>query len=172
MNSLFNLKRTTLVLALLTAGASYNAMAFDTDELKNDQTAYAEQFDNLDASGNGLLTWPEAAKDKSISDKAFANADKDHDGTLDKNEYAEVKTALGQKKVGRIVDDSVITTKAKAKLLAAEDLKSLKISVETFKGEVILSGFVNNAAAKEKAEQVVSQIEGVKSVQNSLVVKS
>jgi len=172
MKSLINLRKTTLAVALLVAGFSYNAMAFDTDEVQNDQAAYAEQFDNLDASGNGLLTWSEAAKDKSISNKVFTNADKDHDGTLDKDEYAQVKTEVGQKRVGQVVSDSVITTKAKAKLLAAEEFKSLKISVETHKGEVILSGFVNNAEDKDKAEQVVSQIEGVKSVKNSLVVKS
>ena len=74
--------------------------------------------------------------------------------------------------VGNVIDDSIITTKAKAKILATEDLKSLQISVETHLGEVILSGFVDNEAAKMKAEEVVSKIEGVKSVKNGLEIRS
>ncbi len=73
--------------------------------------------------------------------------------------------------MGVVVDDSVITTKAKAELLATKDLRSLQVSVETRKGQVILSGFVDNAAMKAKAEEVVAKIDGVKSVKNSLVVK-
>ena len=66
----------------------------------------------------------------------------------------------------------MITSKAKAEILGTEGLKSLQISVETHKGEVILSGFVDNEAAKTKAGEVVSKIEGVKTVKNSLEVKS
>lgn len=166
-----NIKRTTLVIAMTAASVSFHANAFDTDQVQDNQTSYAEQFNQLDVSGNGLLTWPEAAKDKSLNSKHFARADKDNDGSLDKDEYAEIKTELGQKKVSQVVSDSVITTKAKAKLLAEESLKSLKISVETYKGEVILSGFVRDEATKARAEEVVATIEGVKSVKNSLVIK-
>lgn len=167
-----NIKKTTLVLAMATVGFSFHANAFDTDQVQDTQTSYAEQFNQLDVSGNGLLTWPEASRDKSLNSKHFAKADKDHDGSLDKDEYAEIKTELGQQKVSQVVSDSVITTKAKAKLLAEESLKSLKISVETYKGEVILSGFVKDNATKAKAQEVVASIEGVKSVKNGLVVKS
>lgn len=45
---------------------------------------------------------------------------------------------------GGYIDDSVITTKVKSALLAEKDLKSTQISVETFKGRVQLSGFVNS----------------------------
>ncbi len=74
--------------------------------------------------------------------------------------------------VGDVIDDSIITAKAKAEILGTTDLKSLQISVETRDGEVILSGFVDNAAAKMKAEEVVSKVEGVKSVKNGLEVRS
>ena len=66
----------------------------------------------------------------------------------------------------------MITSKAKAELLAEKDLKSLQISVKTYKGAVILSGFVDDELSKVKAETIVSKIDGVKSVKNSLVVKS
>ena len=73
--------------------------------------------------------------------------------------------------VRTVVDDAVITTKAKAAILAADDLKSLQISVETRKGEVILSGFVDSEVARLKAEALVAKIEGVQLVRNSLEVK-
>jgi hyperosmotically inducible periplasmic protein len=66
----------------------------------------------------------------------------------------------------------VITAKAKSKLLAEESFKSLNISVETYEGNVILSGFVNSNELKVKATEIVSSIEGVKSVKNSLMIKS
>ena len=77
-----------------------------------------------------------------------------------------------ERTVGNMIDDSVITTKAKAAIFNAPDLKTLQISVQTRKGEVLLSGFVDNQAAKMKAEEVVKNIAGVKSVINSLEVKA
>jgi osmotically-inducible protein OsmY len=77
-----------------------------------------------------------------------------------------------KRKVGEVLDDSVITTKAKAAIFNTPDLKTLQISVETRKGEVLLSGFVDSEVAKMKAEEVVKNVGGVKSVKNSLEVKS
>lgn len=171
MNNI-NTKKTTMAMMLLAAGVSFHASAFDTDQVQDAQASYAEQFKRLDTNSNDLLTMTEAEKDKSLNSKLFAQADKDNDGTLNKDEYAEVKTKVSEQKVSQVVSDSVITTKAKAKLLAEESLKSLKISVETYKGEVILSGFVANETMKAKAEQVVASVEGVKSIKNGLVVKS
>ena len=72
---------------------------------------------------------------------------------------------------GEYVDDSVITTKVKA--LIAEDafLKSFQISVETFKGNVQLSGFVDSQKAVDRASKITSSVKGVKSVKNNLIVK-
>ena len=72
---------------------------------------------------------------------------------------------------GEYVDDSVITTKVKSQLAGDDFLKSLQISVETFKGIVQLSGFVNNQKAVEKAGQIARRVKGVKSVKNDLIVK-
>ena len=77
-----------------------------------------------------------------------------------------------ERTVGNVIDDSVITTKAKAAIFNAPDLKTLQISVQTRKGEVLLSGFVDNEAAKMRAEEVVKNVAGVKSVINSLEVKA
>ena len=75
------------------------------------------------------------------------------------------------RKVGEVFDDSVITTKAKAAIFNTPNLKTLQISVETRKGEVALSGFVDSETAKMKAEEVVRNVGGVKSVTNYLEVK-
>lgn len=72
---------------------------------------------------------------------------------------------------GEYVDDSVITTKVKAAIFNEPTLKTLQINVETFKGIVQLSGFVDSAQSVEKAAEVAGRVEGVKEVKNSLVVK-
>jgi osmotically-inducible protein OsmY len=72
---------------------------------------------------------------------------------------------------GEYVDDSVITTKVKAKFANDDFFKSFQISVETYKGIVQLSGFVNSQQAVNKAGEIVRTVQGVKSVKNDLIVK-
>jgi osmotically-inducible protein OsmY len=72
---------------------------------------------------------------------------------------------------GEYVDDSVITTKVKTLLANDDFIKSFEISVETFKGTVQLSGFVNSKQAVNKAGEIARSVQGVKSVKNNLIVK-
>ena len=72
---------------------------------------------------------------------------------------------------GDYVDDSVITTKVKTLLAEDDFLKSFQIGVETFKGTVQLSGFVNSQRAVDKAVDITKSVKGVKSVKNDLIVK-
>jgi osmotically-inducible protein OsmY len=72
---------------------------------------------------------------------------------------------------GQYVDDSSITTKVKAKLLDDSMIKSLEISVKTYKGVVELSGFVDNKDQVDRAGDLAGQVEGVQSVKNNLIVK-
>ena len=71
---------------------------------------------------------------------------------------------------GQYVENSVVTAKVKEKFLADPGIKSLKIEVETFKGVVQLSGFVDSADQKARAEQIAGSVEGVRSVKNDIVV--
>ena len=73
---------------------------------------------------------------------------------------------------GRVVDDSVITGKVKAALVADPTTKAHEISVETFKGVVQLSGFVDSSEARSRATQVAQQVEGVKNVKNELELRN
>lgn len=72
---------------------------------------------------------------------------------------------------GQYVDDSVITAKVKAAILGEASLKVAEINVETFKGEVQLSGFVSHASDIPTAVRVTRAVAGVSSVKNSLQVK-
>lgn len=76
-----------------------------------------------------------------------------------------------QEGAGEYVDDAVITTKVKAAILREDTLKVAEINVETFKGVVQLSGFVNSQADINTAVKLASKTEGVKSVKNDMRLK-
>jgi osmotically-inducible protein OsmY len=76
-----------------------------------------------------------------------------------------------QESAGEYLDDSVITTEVKSLLAADDFLKSFQVGVETFKGTVQLSGFVDSQAAVDKASEIARSVKGVTSVKNDLVVK-
>ena len=76
-----------------------------------------------------------------------------------------------QEGTGEYIDDSVITTKVKAAVFNEPSLKSAEINVETYKGTVQLSGFVNSESDIQKAVEVARSIKGVSSVKNDMRVK-
>ena len=76
-----------------------------------------------------------------------------------------------QSSTGEYIDDSVITTKVKSLLAADDFLKSFQIGVETYKGVVQLSGFVDAQKAIDKAVEITRSVNGVKSIKNDLIVK-
>jgi hyperosmotically inducible protein len=75
-----------------------------------------------------------------------------------------------QRSVGQAVDDVTIGTKLKAALAADPELSALKINVDTTQGNVKLRGEVKNIALRRKAEEMARKIEGVKSVDNQLLI--
>lgn len=250
MNKLYTIQLTApklthaLALAFALSATSISVMAQDEyePELTGWQTPLAAEFARLDTSGNGLLRPDEASKGRAFNKKTFAQADVDHDGYIDQNEYIHFKTgewpvvvqpnqaqtapdqsnqnqlnpqplpepvitdqpvpnqsdagpnnglrmtkelgsidaAIQQVKVlteqgaatTAVSDDTVITHRAIATLLGTEDLEGMKINVETYLGEVLLSGVVDSQKDKMKAAYVVSKVEGVKSVKNELQVMS
>lgn len=76
-----------------------------------------------------------------------------------------------QESTGEYVDDSRITTVVKSKLLGSKNVSGTAISVETFKGTVQLSGFVDTDAQRKEAERLASSVKGVRSVENRISVK-
>ena len=76
-----------------------------------------------------------------------------------------------QESTGQYVDDSAITAKVKAAIFNEPTLKSAEINVETFKGRVQLSGFVNSQGDINKAVAVTQAVTGVTSVKNDMRLK-
>ncbi len=76
-----------------------------------------------------------------------------------------------QESTGEYLDSSVITTKVKAAIADDSELSAFDIKVVTFKGKVLLSGFVDDEKSIQHAEQVARSVKGVKDVENNLVVK-
>ena len=72
---------------------------------------------------------------------------------------------------GEYIDDSVITAKVKTAIFSDASLKSSEINVETFKGVVQLSGFVNSQPDIDKAVELARGVKGVTSVKNDMHVK-
>lgn len=79
--------------------------------------------------------------------------------------------ALPGTTVGTDIDDSVITNSVKSALLADADIKSFDFKVETRKGEVLLSGFVDNQMQLDRATAATRAVSGVKSIQNNVILK-
>lgn len=72
---------------------------------------------------------------------------------------------------GEYIDNSSITVKVKAAFVKDLVVKMLDVKVETFKGVVQLSGFVDTEIQKEQAARVAGSVAGVTEVKNDLVVK-
>ena len=76
-----------------------------------------------------------------------------------------------QQSTGQAIDDGVVTAKVKAKLIEDPVTKAHQISVETFKGNVQLSGFVETEQARSRALQLARDTAGVKNVRDALEVR-
>ena len=90
--------------------------------------------------------------------------DRAGDRTADTTHDAAGKTRIA-------ASDTAITTKVKADLVKEPNLDSLGIHVETEKGVVMLSGFVNSKEEADKAVKVAKGVDGVTSVRSAIKVK-
>ena len=127
-------------------------------------------FNRLDANKDGLLTRKEAQADKDVA-RIFTKADVNKDGKLTEDELVKARSQEDREKAAQYASDSAVTTKVKAAMLAEKGIPSTAITVETYKGVVQLSGFVDDAAIIKHAGAVAAKVGGVKSVKNGLSVK-
>ena len=72
---------------------------------------------------------------------------------------------------GEVMSDSWITTKVKATLVESPVVKAREVNVETFRGQVQLSGFVSSEMAMNEAVRLARDIKGVTSVKNDMRIK-
>jgi osmotically-inducible protein OsmY len=109
-------------------------------------------------------------------DSAVAKAQQKIDNA--KNDMAQgAATAKNQMKsatddVKNAVSDATITASVNAKLAGDSELSMLRINVDTVDGKVALRGNAPTPSARDRATQLASSVDGVRSVENQLVVGS
>jgi osmotically-inducible protein OsmY len=78
----------------------------------------------------------------------------------------------GQETAGEYVDDTTISARVQSGIVQDQALKGFRIGVETMQNVVQLSGFVDTPAAKERAERIARNVDGVRDVRNDIVVRT
>lgn len=130
-----------------------------------------------DTAGQRAANAVDNAADKTRAAAAVvaAKTERAIDTLADKTERAAdtmaPKMDRAVEKTGAVVADSVITTKVKADIFKEPELKSMAIHVETEKGVVMLSGFVDSRADADKAVRLAKSVDGVTSVKSAIKVK-
>lgn len=154
--------RAFVILLLLAASAAALAQPAEPQTMPGPRP----DFVALDRNRDGHISRVEALANPEVQ-KRFTAFDSDRDGLLSEAEYV----AAMEDNQKRVLEDSVITARVKAALLAEKGIPSLAISVETYEGRVQLSGFVRMADIASRAGRVTAGVTGVRTVHNNLVVR-
>ncbi len=86
-------------------------------------------------------------------------------------QLSSCSSGQSEESTGQYIDSAAITAKVKTALIKSKLVDAGDITVETYKSNVQLSGFVRSAKQKTEAERLTQKVEGVDSVTNSIVVK-
>ena len=165
------MKRKQIVHYVMAALAAASIGAAGAARAADSGGPVSPEFKKLDVNGDGYVSRDEARKIRHF-DQAFSEADDNRDGKLDAAEFTKAQSIHERLAAGQFVDDSVITAKVKALLLKDPAVRTLAVSVETYRGTVVLSGFVNSEGQLQRAAEIAAGVQGVVTVKNSLVVKS
>jgi len=126
----------------------------------------AAEFAALDRNRDGHVTRIEALADPEIY-KRFAQFDANKDRQLSLAEYLAAREDNDK----RMQADAALTARVKAALIAERGIPSMAISVETYEGQVQLSGFVPAPDMASRAGRITAGVNGVRSVHDNLLVK-
>ncbi|MCP3874409.1 MAG: BON domain-containing protein [Desulfobacteraceae bacterium] len=84
--------------------------------------------------------------------------------------YGGYKGATDKRSIGTIMDDSVISTTIKTKMIGDEFVEARNIDVDVLNGVVYLVGVVKNSSQKRMAADIARGVDGVRRVENQLLV--
>lgn len=158
------------------AAAPATTVGTEVDDSVVTTRVKAALLDNIDVKGfdiqvetrKGEVMLSGFVSNQAQIDQAVSVA-KGVEGVTNINNKLSIKDGVAT--VGNKLDDSVITTEVKAALLADANIKSLDITVTTHKGEVQLSGFVNNQGQIDRAQEIAKGVSGVTQVANQMSIK-
>lgn len=83
----------------------------------------------------------------------------------------DLRVSSPQATTGQVVDDTTVTASVKTKLIDDSTTKAHQINVETQKGVVQLTGFVNSNEVKTRAGELARSVDGVVDVRNDLEIR-
>jgi len=86
--------------------------------------------------------------------------------------FAFAAPAQAQKSAGEVLDDNTVNASVKAELIGAKGIPSTDINVETYRGIVLLSGFVESQQIKDQAGKIAQGVSGVQKVHNAIAIHS
>jgi hyperosmotically inducible protein len=132
--------------------------------------AQDDRFRSLDRDGDGFISKGEVGHLDGYG-AALGEADENRDGKLSPDEFTKAEAIHDRQQVGKYVDDGVLTAKVKTALLREKGLKSMDVNVESYRGRVLLSGFVQTDAQRKQALLVASKVSGVREVKDGMTVK-
>lgn len=127
-------------------------------------------FAKYDGNSDGRISLEEF-KARNPHERAFAEADANHDGWLNPDEHVKAVSIASRMSVADYTGDRWITTKVKSLLLKDDVLNGLKIDVDTQDRMVELSGVLENTEQISRAVKIASQVEGIKGIRNDLRLK-
>jgi hyperosmotically inducible periplasmic protein len=130
---------------------------------------------------NGVVHLGGTAKSKQEADKAESMA-RDVEGVKSVKNEIRVAAASAPEKMpakdrpatakgsDQPIDDAVITTKVKARLVKDKQVRARDIEVKTVNGVVELTGTARTKGEASKAASIARKVKGVKSVKNDIQV--
>lgn len=127
-------------------------------------------FKKLDANRDGFVSRAEANGVRGFA-TAFSEADENRDGRLSRDEFIKAQSIHDRHLAAVYMDDSVLTAKVKAMLAKDLPASALAISVESYRGHVILSGFLDDPQEARRAREVAAAVGGVTVVTSALQLK-
>jgi len=121
---------------------------------------------------SGLVACDKPGPAENMGKKIDQATDSAAESISDTADKTKQKMIDQEKKVESSLNDSEITIKIKAILLNEKNINSLKVGVETNKGIVTLTGFIDTEMNRTKVIKIVESVEGVSSVNSKNLVVS